>query len=297
MKMQVLGALLIASIALNLWLLVGKGRVEQGDSPSATHATKADRDAEKIVEQGASSKRTAGTAPGLVEESHAAAEISDLRARLRVLEAEHRAHLPSSKRFEEGAPDPESQQRVQAKLQSLMPSDGGANPWTVECRDQVCKVDVFVENAAQWHEQMQLLQTSPRLTPMIASYSFMGGTPTQDVVSGKQGIEYANYLDIRSEQDTEAGNALAAVVAQFRGSDALKDCTGGYSQKGLVQLELTLEPGGAFHAETVGAGLGATSVGTCLRERALAIANAASLPSPETKLAFGVYLQSPPPAP
>ena len=292
MATRLLGAALAVSLLFNVWLVLSRGERVEPQPQARSASTAAASQSEEHAIPGIDARASVTVAP-VATDVHVAAEVAELRARVKTLEAFRKEHLPANQRFEEGTPDPGSRRRIEGELQRVLGADGGT-PWNVECRDEICKVDVIADTQEQAHAQISALQADPALRPLVAGYAQFGSTPTQDVVTGKPAVEMPSYLYVRSDADAKAMAALLAVTDAFKASSAVRDCTDGFAQKGTVKLIVTLDPSGTVQAQLEGAGLAQTSAGACLRDRLLALARAAQMPAPETEQTNWLFLQSPP---
>jgi hypothetical protein len=180
--------------------------------------------------------------------------------RLKTLEAElarAQAKLdegrPPHERFERGAPDHASEQRLQPDVARVL----GDLPHTVECHAGVCKVEVLVKDGElpsdDLHKKVQALQEDGALQHKTVGAEVSGGRLVRDPVSGESVTEYDSYFVVADPDVVRGTDLIGSAIAAFRASGAVADCGRRYpGANGTVDASVHVEPESGIEIETAG---------------------------------------------
>jgi hypothetical protein len=198
-----LAVALALSLAVNLYLLLGR------DTPAST-ATPPPSD--RLVERESASAvklkpaeeapRKPAPTPTVPDAGPTAAncdaQLSLARAQVAVLRTELDHHLTLAERFERGGLDATTDRRLRPHLERLLTADAGISSWSLECRNQICKLHFArTDFSMQWGK---LSQRDREVQRMVRSSQAIDGIPTQNQATGETVTENDTWLEIADEE-------------------------------------------------------------------------------------------------
>ncbi len=198
-----------------------------------------------------------GTAPKMdAPAADCSKQLSTTKAELAALKKERDSLLPMPKRFESGKPNSELEARYRASIDHIFAAnDAGTVPYSMECRDEICHLQIAAQNMAYMEE----LQGNPALP--AAHFSFTAPTPANDAVTGEAVLESNVYLEAMSPEDQAAIAWLRDLAAKLPDVPAIQACLAANTPISLL-IKLTLKDG-TLSTATGGDG-GATPTGRCV---------------------------------
>jgi hypothetical protein len=113
------------------------------------------------------------------------------------------------------------------------------------------------------------LTTDPALRRDSDGFSEEGGEPLIDAVTGKGSFDVEMYVFTQSAANATA--EIEALVQQFRASDAVTSCASSGSDRGVLEVRLTVVAEGPSLTAAIGGELGGTDVGRCISDKLLAV--------------------------
>ncbi len=272
--MIALFVLLLASAALNTYLLVRGSAQRQTDPPTQSIVS------ERVIPRQAFSAASlpSSTSPDSASAQSCDSRLGEVRAELERAQRQIDLYLPPNARFDTGSPDPRAADRLRPELQRIFDTDGGTLHWTVECRSQVCRLHLIAAMGAE-RDWSAKLQRDDSIRRMSTGMSFQSGAPTNDPITGEALFEEEAYVRLGPEyEDARSGLDIGReLVERFRSSDAIRACTNGFQIAGTLDARIIVEEGGRF-SYRFGGTLGTTPAGRCIAERLQEMASTVALP-------------------
>lgn len=206
----------------------------------------------------------------------------------------------AQERFERGAPDAASDERVRPHVERILGAAKRIVSWQLACRDRVCRVLVRTpwERRPEDYEWMRPLQTDAELLAWTRVTSLGGGGPDYDPATREGVWEQELFFDLRAEREEPdpLGARVKQLADELQGSSLLDLCTRGYAEQGTFAARFTLGPGGLSFR--FGGSLTPTAAGACLADRIrAAVTERLGEERPVFPATAGVRFTSPPPAP
>jgi hypothetical protein len=161
-------------------------------------------------------------------------------------------------------------------VENALSSVHGVTAYPLECRAELCQVRVSGPSREAVGRAWQALNSDVRLRKEVDGYMREGGDPVIDLSTGKGGFDLEMYIFTRSAANATA--EIHALVEQFRTSGAIESCAASGSDRGVLEVRLSVVPEGPSLSVALGGSLGGTEVGRCISEKLMEVVQQFQLP-------------------
>jgi hypothetical protein len=252
--------LLALSVGLNLLLLVRGSGDEQSretpgpdDRPSQLAAT--DFDEHSSRQERAESLRVCEQ------------RVAQLEAQVKDIQEKNRSPRRIDETFATKAPNSKLQGKLQTELERIAEKlDGGAEAWTVECRENVCKI-VFVSAERAAFQMQSAIQRDSELRQQFSTTMVGGGEPTTEMPSKRILFQSTAYMEERPASDVDRQKTWMSLNERLN-SLRFGDCLLNAPDAGASMAFIRLQEGQA-PTITIAGGLAFTFAEECIRTRIL----------------------------
>ncbi|MBA3819524.1 MAG: hypothetical protein H0X17_11575 [Deltaproteobacteria bacterium] len=273
-------ALLATSVAFNCYL-----GLSRGDSQGSTAASDRMRSVRLGREQAV--PRADGAAPF----EACTRELSETRLALSLTKGDLEQRIEAQSRFDGAEREAAVERRVQPAIERAIATMSGLTG-NLECRGDTCQVRVSAPTREHAKQAWKVFTADPDIASFADSFTMEAGEPVVDLATGKGAFEVDFFITTKSATDLTP--RLEALIAGFKDSSAMTECSAIGREPGVLEIKLALIPDEARLALSVGGSLAGTSVGRCLVERLSALVNGFSIPPGVTHGQVYASFESPP---
>jgi hypothetical protein len=273
MSRTVMGLLaaLVASVGLNAYLALAR------DGGSSAREVSVEAGFSRTEAAPAASDVPTVRARAETDPAQCPTALADCRADLSSLD-ECTSSLPLHKRFPIGQRNADGEARIAAVLPKVFADPAPATD--LECRDDVCRVDIVWTEGQDQEEYIQRFQDPELWGDLVGGRSFHSGRPGVDPISGEAVFSESIYLELRTAGTVNGMKILEELVGAFMASDARAVCAARHGDRGRLELRIDIgEDGDGGITIAAGGDLAGKPGGKCLVDRLEAMAAETPVPA------------------
>ncbi len=253
-------ALLATSVALNFYLGLSRG------STTASVQSRSDSVASEQPTP------RADTAPPF---EACTRELSETRLALSLTKGALEQRIEAQSRFDAAEREAAIERRVGPAIERAIATMPGLTG-NLECRGDTCQVRVSAPSREQAKQAWKTFTKDPDIASFADSFTMEAGEPVVDLVTGKGAFEVDFFITTKSAVDLTP--KLEALIAEFKDSAAMTECSAIGREPGVLEIKLALVPDEATLSLSVGGSLAGTAAGRCLVDRISALVNGFRIP-------------------
>jgi hypothetical protein len=288
MKTRWLLLTLLASCALNLYLLVARPSIGAANASPMASSAAAERARPALPAMPGSAASAAADRSGPACD----ARVQALSAEVVELKALTKKYVPAKERYAHGDPDPESTERIAPELARIFGPTGVR--YDIDCRDGACRLAVVSRRDEKGSEWMKLFQEDPKLPPLTRGLEY-ASEPWDDPATGDGYLKSELFLTLTDPEGSDGLAIVSTLIDSFKSGPSLADCTGHFRDAGSFLANVSLSDDGQWGFGISGT-LAETQTGRCLSDRLRAAAASIPVRAPVVAVVNRpLFLRSPPP--